>query len=50
MCTTEISPQLTLDYFNLINFDYNFILEHSETSDNRSYITSNIITEPSLKE
>ena len=38
------------NYFGLIKIDNNFIPEHSETSENRPYITSNIISEPSLNE
>ena len=38
------------NFFELINFDNNFILEHSETSDSRPYMTSNIISAPSLDE
>ena len=39
-----------IKYFELINLDYNFILERSETSDSRPYTTSNIISEPSHNE
>ena len=31
------------NYSGLINSDNNFILEHSETSDSRPYVTSNVI-------
>ena len=34
----------------LINFDYHLIVEHSETSDNRPFTTSNIISETSFEE
>ena len=46
MCTTEIPPHLTS--IELINFDYNFTLKRSETSDSKPYTASNIISEPSL--
>ena len=36
--------------FELINFDYHFTVEHSETSDSRPYTTSNIISETSFKD
>ena len=39
-----------INYFELINFDYNFFLERSETSDSRPYTTSYIISEPSLND
>ena len=39
-----------INNFELINFDDNFILERSETSDSRPYTTSNIISEPSFDE
>ena len=39
-----------IDYFELINFDCNFTLERSETSDSRPYTTSSIISEPSFSE
>ena len=39
-----------IKYFELINFDYNFILEHSGTSDSRPYATSDIFSEPSFDE
>ena len=32
-------------YFEQINLDHTFLVEHSETSDNRPYITSNIAPE-----
>ena len=32
-------------YFEQINLDHNFITEHSETSDNRPYITTNVSPE-----
>ena len=52
MYTTEISPRSTslIFYFEIINFDCNFLLERSETSDSRPYTTSNLISEPSLNE
>ena len=34
----------------IINFDYHLIVEHSETSDNRPYTSSNIITKTSIEE
>ena len=37
-------------YFKLIHFDNNFIIERSETSDNRPFTTSNLIFEPLLDE
>ena len=37
-------------YFELITFDSNFIIEKSETSDNRLYTTSNIFSETSFEE
>ena len=37
-----------MKYFELINFDNNFILERSETSDSRPYTTSNLISETSF--
>ena len=40
---------LNINRFELINFDYNFILERSETSDSRPYTTSNIIYEPTFE-
>ena len=39
-----------IDYFELINFDYNFILERSDTSDSRPYTTFIIIPELSFDE
>ena len=39
-----------INYFELIIFDYNFILERSETSDSRPHTNSDIISEPSLNE
>ena len=39
-----------INCFELINFDYNFILERSETSDSRPYTTFNIISEPLFDE
>ena len=38
------------NYLEIIIFDDNFIVEHSETSDSRSYLTSNAISDPSFKE
>ena len=35
-------------FFNLINFDNSFILEHSETSDIQPYTTCNLLSEPFL--
>ena len=37
-------------YFELINYDSNFIIEHSETSDNRPYTNLNFTSEPSPDE
>ena len=37
-----------ISYFELINFDYNFILERSETSDSRPYTTASIISKSSF--
>ena len=34
----------------MTTYDNNFIVEHSETSDNRPYTTSNIISEPTIEE
>ena len=39
-----------INQFEQINFDYNYILASSETSDSRPYTTSNIISEPSFDE
>ena len=39
-----------INHFELLNFDYNFILDNSETSDSRPYATSKIISEPSFDE
>ena len=38
------------NHFELINYEYHFIVEHSETSDKRRYSISNIISETSLEE
>ena len=38
------------NHLELINFDFHLIVEHSETSDNRPYTTSNIISETSFEE
>ena len=40
------STSFNITYFELINFDTNFILEHSERSDNRPYTTPTLISEP----
>ena len=37
-------------YFELITYDTNFIIEHSETSDNRPYTNPNFTSEPSPDE
>ena len=50
MYTTGILLHLTTVFFERTNFDYNFNIERSETSDNRPYTTSNIISEPSSHE
>ena len=39
-----------ITYFEQINLDHNFITEYSETSDNRPYITTNVLPEPTLPE
>ena len=36
--------------FELINFDYNFILERSQTPDSRPFTTPKIISEPSFND
>ena len=41
---------ITNTYFEQINVDHNFITDFSETSDNRSYITSNISPETTPEE
>ena len=41
---------LPVSYFEQINLDHNFFVEHSETSDNRPYTTSNVLPEPTLEE
>ena len=38
-----------ISHFEVFNFDYSFIVEHSELSDSRPYTTSNIITETSFE-
>ena len=51
MYTTEILPtSFNTTHLELINFDYHLIVEHSETSDNRPYTTSNIISETLFEE
>ena len=37
-------------YFEQINLDHTFLVEHSETSDNRPFITSNIFPETTPEE
>ena len=49
MCTTEILPFNNI-HFELINFDYHFIVELSETSDSRPYTTSIIVSETLFEE
>ena len=46
----EDPTSFNITYFELFNFDYSFIKEHSEISDNRPYTTSNLNSEPSLDE
>ena len=41
---------ISTHYFELITLDENFIIENSETSDNRPYTTTNIISEISFEE
>ena len=40
----------SVTHFEQINLDHNFVLEHSETSDNRPYITSDISHKTTPKE
>ena len=41
---------LKINYFEIITYANNFIVEHSETFDNRPYTTSNTFSEPSFGE
>ena len=44
------STSFSTHYFELIKFDDDFIVENSETSDNRPYTISNITSEASFEE
>ena len=48
--STEILLHFDTTYFEQINLDHTFFVEHSETSDNRPYITSNISPETTPEE
>ena len=41
---------LNTNFFEIITYDNYFIVKHSDTSDNRPYTTSNIISEPTFEE
>ena len=48
--TTEILHHLMLHILKKINLDHNFLVEHSETSDNRPFITSDTSPETTPEE
>ena len=50
MYNTEALPHLTSLSLNMINFDNNFIIKHSETSDTRPYTTPSLVSEPLFDE